>query len=110
MALSGCGGDPRRPQIRGAAIERGIFISATDCAATGKLTLDECGDAIDKAVAEHDAHAPVFAQLDRCESAFGDDRCDKGFDQRYRPRLQAFFVTFWRNRRAPWRSIRRRRR
>jgi hypothetical protein len=93
LALSGCGADPQpAPKSAAPAIERGVFISATDCAATGKLTLDQCGDAIDKAVASHEAHAPDFAALDRCEAMFGQDRCDKGFDQRYRPRLQAFFV------------------
>ena len=94
MALTGCGSDPDPAQKSQAPpIEHGIFISATDCAATGKLTIDQCGQAIDRAVAEHEAQAPVFASIDRCEGTYGVDRCDKGVDERYRPRLQAFFVT-----------------
>lgn len=92
--LSGCGGDPAPASKSAAApIERGVFISATDCAATGKLTLDQCGQAIDNAVAAHEAKAPVSNTADECEGTFGSDRCDKGVDGRYRPRLQAFFVT-----------------
>ncbi len=92
--LSGCGGDPApASKSAAAAIERGVFISATDCAATGKLTLDQCGQAIDNAVAAHEAKAPVSNSIDECEHMFGSNRCDKGDDGRYRPRLQAFFVT-----------------
>ena len=94
LALVGCGQDPMPPANAGAQpVEHGVFISATDCAETGKLTVDQCGQAIDQAVAEHQVQAPSFAFVQQCEGAYGVERCDRGVDGRFRPRLQAFFVT-----------------
>lgn len=93
--LAGCGGDAPQAAPGNAApkvIEKGIFISASDCAATGKASLDQCGGAIDKAVAEHLQTATVYTSLTRCEAARGRNRCDKTVDG-YRGRLQAFLVT-----------------
>jgi uncharacterized protein YgiB involved in biofilm formation len=91
-ALSACGGEtaPKAPQ---AAVEHGVFISSSDCAATGKLTLDQCGEAIDRAVAQYQAQAPAYESAGKCEEAAGLERCEKGVDGRYRQQLQAFFVT-----------------
>jgi hypothetical protein len=93
-AMSGCG-DASHPANGSShrAVERGIFISASDCAATGKLTLEQCGRAIDAAVVRHEAHAPAYNSRHQCEANAGVDRCDRGVDGRYRLRLQAFFVT-----------------
>lgn len=92
-ALGGCG-DASQPEAAAAPpAEHGIFISAQDCAATGKLTVDQCGQAIDAAVARHEAEAPAYGSHSQCEAIVGADRCDKGVDGRYRIRLQAFFVT-----------------
>ncbi len=91
-ALGGCG-DASQPEAKARPpVEHGIFISARDCAATGKLTIDQCGQAIDVAVARHEAEAPTYGSLSQCEATVGADRCDKGVDGRYRLRLQAFFV------------------
>jgi hypothetical protein len=91
-ALAGCGdagpsGPPKAP------VERGVFISTSDCAASGKLSLDACGAVIDAAVAMHDRQAPAYASLRQCTAAEGANRCDKSVDGKYRSRLQAFFVT-----------------
>ena len=92
-ALGGCG-DASQPEAKARhPVEHGVFISARDCAATGKLTVDQCGQAIDAAVARHEAEAPSYGSLSQCEATVGADRCDKGVDGRYRLRLQAFFVT-----------------
>lgn len=102
MALAACGGDPapgpKQPQ---AAVEHGVFISSSDCAATGKLTIDQCGQAIDAAVAEYQAVTPSYDSNGQCEEGVGAERCDKGVDGRYRQRLQAFFVTLV----APGRAV-----
>jgi Protein of unknown function (DUF1190) len=92
--LGGCG-DASQPEAEATAprAEHGIFISARDCASTGKLTIDQCGQAIDVAVARHEAETPTYGSLSQCEAKVGADRCDKGVDRRYRLRLQAFFVT-----------------
>jgi uncharacterized protein YgiB involved in biofilm formation len=91
-ALSACGGDPA-PKAPQAAVEHGVFISSSDCAATGKLTLDQCGQAIDEAVRQYQARTPAYESAGQCEEAAGAERCEKGFDGRYRQQLQAFFVT-----------------
>ena len=72
---------------------KGIFISTNDCAATGKLTGDECGKAIDGAIAMHQRLARAYKSLTKCAASEGEDRCDKAVDGMYRARLQAFFVT-----------------
>ncbi len=89
--LAGCGSgsQPSQPQAK---VPRGIFISASDCADAGKLTLDECGQAIDMAVALHEKQAPFYTSLQKCVAAEGSDFCDKTVEG-YRARLQAFLVT-----------------
>ncbi len=91
ITMAGCGNssEPSQPQVK---VPRGIFISASDCADAGKLTLDECGQAIDMAVALHEKQAPFYTSLQKCVAAEGSDFCDKTVDG-YRARLQAFLVT-----------------
>ena len=94
LALAACGGSPAQgPKQPQAGVEHGVFISSSDCAATGKLTIDQCGEAIDAAVVEYQAHTLSYDSTEQCEEAVGADRCEKGVDGRYRQRLQAFFVT-----------------
>lgn len=92
--LAGCG-DAAEGITHAAAPEapKGIFISAMDCADSGKLTIEECGRAIDKAVAQHEALAPSYKSLRSCVAVEGPDRCVKGVDEEYKLKLQAFFVT-----------------
>ncbi len=91
-ALAGCGNST--PVVPAGPVERGIFISSGDCAASEKLTIDQCGQLIDKAVALHQARAPAYKTLAACTAAEGRDRCAKGLDDKYHPNVEAFLVTF----------------
>jgi hypothetical protein len=91
-ALGGCGEDATAVP-NGPAAERGIFISSSDCADAGKLTIDQCGQAIDKAVAMHNRKAASYKNLRDCAAVEGPDRCSRDVDGSYRSNLQAFLVT-----------------
>ena len=89
--LSGCGSGSTKKAPKA---ETGIFISSSDCASAGKLTIDQCGQVIDVAVALHQNRAPSYRSLTACAAAEGPDRCARGVDGRYQPNVQAFLVTF----------------
>lgn len=93
-ALSACGDNSisASPAAAGAP-PRGIFISASDCAAANKISLEECGRAIDRAVTTYLRQAPSYRSLRSCESAAGANRCTRDVDGHYRAQLQAFLVT-----------------
>ncbi|WP_045836619.1 DUF1190 domain-containing protein [Hyphomicrobium sp. 99] len=93
VTLAGCGNSATAvtPKTK---VETGVFISSGDCASMQKLTIDQCGQAIDKAVALHRSHAPSYKSLSACAAAEGPDRCAKGVDGTYQPNVQAFLVTF----------------
>lgn len=88
-----CGSDP--PPAAGPApiLEHGVFISSQDCADSGKLSAELCDKAVDMAIARHEAEAPIYKSLRQCVAAEGAERCDRMADGRYRPRLQAFYIT-----------------
>lgn len=90
--LAGCGDNTPAAQ-KGPPAPRGIFISASDCADAGKISIENCGRAIDDAVAAYQQTAPSYKSLRSCDSALGPDRCVRGVDGKYRPQLQAFLVT-----------------
>ena len=90
--LTACG-KAEELKAAGPPAERGIFISTSDCADSGKLTAEQCGQAVDMAVAAHEQQAPTFKSLRLCEAASGVERCEKSSNDQYRARLQAFFVT-----------------
>lgn len=90
--LTACG-QAEEPKTAGPPPEHGVFISSTDCAERGTLTLDQCGHAIDMAVAAHNETSPIYKSLRQCEGAEGPERCDRIGDKEYRARVQAFFVT-----------------
>lgn len=91
--LAGCG-SAEEPKAAARTFEHGVFVSASDCAGTGKANIDQCGTAIDAAVASHIATARVYPALARCEAVEGPERCEKIGQDQYRVRAQAFFVTF----------------
>lgn len=92
ILLGGCGNSgPALPAAQ-APIEKGVFISASDCAASGKLSSEVCGQVIDAAVEAHEKNAPTYKFLSLCATAVGPDRCDKGLNGQYRARLQAFLI------------------
>ncbi len=80
------------PKVAAPPPEHGVYISASDCADGGKLTLDQCAAAIDEAVASHEAQAPTYKSVAQCAGTMGPDRCDKGVDGLYRARVQAFYI------------------
>jgi uncharacterized protein YgiB involved in biofilm formation len=90
-ALGGCSDDA---PVNQGPLDRGIFISSSDCAATEKLTLDQCGAVIDMAVATHQNAGPAYPALSACTAAEGPDHCSKDVDGRFRPRIAAFLITF----------------
>lgn len=91
--LAGCGNSaPAKPTVQAPPVEKGVFISASDCADSGKLSADVCGQIIDQAVAAHEKNAPTYKFLRLCTTAVGPERCAKGVDGQYRARLQAFLV------------------
>lgn len=91
LMLAGCG-DSGPPPAPPAPPEKFVFISATDCAAAGKLNLERCGDLIDKAVDEHIRKAPTYTSVKACETVEGSDRCERTDKKAFRPRLLAFAV------------------
>jgi Protein of unknown function (DUF1190) len=92
--LGACGKAAEEKKAVGPPPEHGVFVSTTDCAASGKMTEDLCGKAIDGAVAAHRQQSPVYKFARQCEAAEGGpDRCDKTGEGEYRVRIQAFFVT-----------------
>lgn len=92
LAVAGGCGQAEEPKAAAPPPEHGIFISASDCADSGKLTLDQCAEAIDAAVASHEVQAPTYKSVGQCAGTMGPDRCDKGVDGLYRARVQAFYI------------------
>lgn len=89
-ALSGCSGGAKKtaelPPFQG------IYTASGDCADSGKLTIDQCLAAMEKAVAEHEKSAPSYNSLKSCETTEGRDRCERTHIGTYRPVLLAFLV------------------
>ena len=93
LAVSACGKAEEKKAEAAPPAEVGVFTSTSDCADAGKLTADECGHAIDQAVAAHSQNTVIHKSLRMCEAAEGPERCDKTGEGEYRARVQAFFVT-----------------
>jgi len=89
LSIAGCGKSSSSTTLK---TERGIYTSASDCAASGKLTIDICESIIERAIATHEKTATSYASLRSCETAEGADRCERGQNDSYRPRLLAFIV------------------
>lgn len=89
LALAGCGGSAP-PKKAEKPVEKAIFMSAADCADSGKLNADICSTLIERAVREHEKTAQTFKGLRSCEEASGVDRCERDAEGAYRMRLQAF--------------------
>ncbi len=91
LALAGCGGD--EPKAKAAApVERSIFVSAVDCEASGKLSIDDCSKAIEKAVTAHEKTSPTYKSQSSCETAEGADKCERVADKIFRPKLVAYIL------------------
>lgn len=94
LSLAGCGGgDGGTKKTAEPPPFRGIYTASGDCADSGKLTIDQCLDAMEKAVAEHEKSAPSYTSRKSCEATEGADRCERTHVGNYRPVLLAFLVT-----------------
>jgi hypothetical protein len=90
LALAGCGGEEVQEDKAAVPTERSIFVSAVDCEASGKITIEDCSKAIEKAIRVHDKTSPTYKSLDSCEETEGAERCERVADRIYRPRLAAY--------------------
>ncbi len=89
LGLTGCG---KSTKSSGPVEWKGIFTTAADCADAGKLSYDECSDAMARAVTDHESNAQTYSELRFCEAKEGPGRCEFG-SGKYRSRLLAFLVT-----------------
>lgn len=89
LPLAGCGDGAAKPT---AQVPRGIYTSSSDCAEAGKLSFEQCAEALERAVAAHEKLAPNHASLKSCEKTEGESQCERTAAGDYRPRLLAFLV------------------
>ena len=94
LSLAGCGrGAPKQAAGPPAAV--GVYTSAADCAASQKLDVAQCNVLIHAAIFEHQQAANSYISLRLCEAAEGgENRCERTEGNAFRPKLQAFLVTF----------------
>lgn len=91
-ALGGCG-DSGSPASSGSAADaRGVIVSAGDCVSFGPDAVKACAAAIERAVASHEASSASYTNLQACQSAAGDGKCERAASGKYRARLSAFVV------------------
>ena len=90
--LAGCGGSPKKAAGPAAAV--GIYTSGADCADSKKLKLEQCDELIHAAVTEHHQTAKTYISLRLCEVTEGPDHCERTEENAFRPKLQAFLITF----------------
>ena len=91
LFLVGCGGGGKKANEPAAF--RGIYTTSGDCSDSGKLTVDQCLEAMEKADAEHEKSAPSYGTLSSCEATEGAAQCERTHAGNYRPVLLAFLVT-----------------
>lgn len=89
LALAGCGGEDPAAAAKEPPV-RHIYTSSVDCADAGIYRLDDCSEAIARAVNTHEKNAPTYRKRSLCESKEGAGRCERISDADFRPRLVAF--------------------
>jgi Protein of unknown function (DUF1190) len=92
IALAACGDAPK-PVAKGPP-PVGVFIGATDCAATGKLAINDCHTLIQQGIAMHQQTSRTYTSNRLCEEKEGPDRCERNENNVFRPKLLAFMITF----------------
>jgi uncharacterized protein YgiB involved in biofilm formation len=90
LALAGCGNNDSAAQ---AEIKRYIVVSAVDCADNAGMEFDKCVGLLQSAVAQHDSTAKTYPKLEACETAEGENRCERAGEKSYRARVTAFQIT-----------------
>lgn len=93
LVLAGCGGGGSAKKTAEPPPFRGIYTASGDCADSGKITIDDCVTAMEKAVADHEKTAPTYTSLRSCEATEGRERCERTHVGAYRPVLLAFLIT-----------------
>ena len=89
--LAGCGKSGKKAE--GPPAFRGVYTTSSDCADSGKITIEQCMEAMQKAVAEHEKTAPKYSSLRSCEATEGPGRCERTESSGFRPILLAILVT-----------------
>ncbi|HEX2841216.1 DUF1190 domain-containing protein [Hyphomicrobium sp.] len=98
--LGGCG-DSSVPAASGSnSSARGVIVSASDCASFGEAAVKSCADAIERAVASHEASSKTYSNIETCEKDVGQDKCERAASGKYRQKLSAFAVTIGSSTRA----------
>lgn len=92
LLLGGCGQSSPGGGSKAADI-RGVIASASDCASFGADAVKACASAIERAVSSHEATSASYNNLDGCEKAVGEGKCERAASGKYRSRLSAFMVT-----------------
>jgi hypothetical protein len=91
--LGGCGDSGSKGGTAGKASDtRGVIASASDCVSFGADAVKACGAAIEQAVTRHEASSASYRNLQACESAVGENQCERSASGQYRARLSAFMV------------------
>ncbi|MEW5964885.1 MAG: DUF1190 domain-containing protein [Pseudomonadota bacterium] len=88
LSLAACG-NAAAPKEEAA---KAIYTGSADCAEGGKLSYEQCAEAMSAAVSEHEKSAPHYPSLKRCEEKEGSGKCENTETGQYRPKLLAFFV------------------
>lgn len=92
LSLAACG--QSAPKVAAGPSAVGVFTSGPDCAASGKLQLDDCNALLQRAIQSHQQSATKYISLRLCEEAEGVDRCERADTNAFRRGLLAFQVTF----------------
>jgi hypothetical protein len=92
-SLAGCGGGGGKAQV-GPPARVGVYTSAADCAETKKLAVAQCNELIHNAVEQHQQTAKTYISMRLCEVTEGADHCERTAENAFRPKLQAFMITF----------------
>ncbi len=91
--LGGCGDS--QPSASGSGkteVLRGIIASASDCTSFGPEAVKACSEAIERAVTRHEAASATYNNIEACETAVGESKCERAASGKYRQRLAAFLV------------------
>lgn len=98
-ALGGCGNSGPTVSSGGSG-PRGVIASASDCVSFGSDAVKSCADAIERAVASHEASSKSYSNVEACEKDVGESKCERAASGKYRPKLSAFMVTMGSSARA----------
>jgi hypothetical protein len=91
--LSGCGNEPTASSDSKSEDLRGVIASASDCVSFGSEAVIACSEAIERAVTWHETASMTYNNIEACETAVGESKCERAASGKYRRRLSAFMVS-----------------